>query len=71
MNSTIIYKEIRTKTNIQKQLDETLDQITKSSTFENDNTDRKNRLQDECNALRKALVDLFNSYNVKFQIKSI
>ena len=55
MNSAIFYKEIRSKTDLQNQLDETLDNISRIS-FENEQTDRKNRLQEECNALRKALV---------------
>ena len=46
MNSTIFYKEIRTKTNLQNQLDETLNNITKIS-FENTPSERKNRLYEE------------------------
>lgn len=64
MNSAIFYKEIRTKTNLQNQLDETLNNITKIS-FENTSSERKNRLYEECDAVRRALVDLFNSYGTK------
>lgn len=69
MTSTIFYKEIRTKDNLQNQLNETLNNVTGIS-FANNNTERKNRLQDECNALRKALVDLFNSYGNNVNINS-
>jgi len=66
MNATIFYKEIRSKTNLQNQLDETLDNISRVA-FENDNTQRKNRLKEECEALRKALA----GKNSKLSVKSV
>lgn len=70
MNSTIFYKEIRTKTNLQNQLDDTLKSITKIS-FENNSAQRKNKLHEECDALRKALVDLFNAYGTNVTLYTL
>ena len=64
MNSSN-YNEIRTKTKIEHQLDSAIKSISELASKDLLDSGKKSNIVDECNALKKALQDLFDLYGEK------